>query len=69
VRACLGRVVPASSAVRLAGNGQAIPVVRQADGVDAPVVGQGDAANPGVAAVVPRVCPTVLRCRPRDQPS
>jgi hypothetical protein len=60
-RACLGRVVAVCSPVPLAGYGQAVPVVLQSDGVDAPVVGQGDAANPGVAAVVPRVsyCPQV----------
>jgi hypothetical protein len=62
VRACLRGVVAAGSAVSLAGNGQAVPVVLQADGVDAAVVGQGDAADPGVAAVIPRVSAGAAPC-------
>jgi hypothetical protein len=43
--------------VPLAGDGHAVPVVLHADAVDEAVVGDGDAADPGVAAVVPLVSP------------
>jgi len=51
-------VAGGGASVPLAGDGQAVPVVLHADGFHAPVVvGYGDAADPGVAAVVPRVSP------------